>query len=356
MLLKLKKNWLNVLFLTLTPILGIGGSVLYLTQRGFLWEDWLVFLALYLLSGLSITAGYHRYFAHRTHETHPLLQIFYLLLGAAAFENSALNWSADHRCHHRYTDQDRDPYNIRKGFFWAHMGWIFYETKVDPDFETVPDLLTNRWVMWQHKYYLLISVVVSFVVPTLIGALYGSALGGFLIGGLLRVVFVHHGTFLINSAAHMFGSQPYSDKNSSRDNWSLAFFTFGEGYHNFHHTFPNDYRNGARFYQWDPTKWWIQTMNFLGFTRRLHRVKDWAILQARYKMAYRQGRLLIEQYPAQLRATFRRQLDTMNVQLQESLLQWANVRTKFSKLSLKKQYREYQHFLKQLPLRPMPST
>ena len=122
----------------------------------------------------------------------------------------------------------------------------------------------------------------GFCLPTLIGFVMGNALGGLVFGGLLRMVALHHGTFLINSACHFWGAQPYTNKNTARDNIVLAFLTFGEGYHNFHHLFATDYRNGIRWYHWDPTKWLIKMSNWLGLSQNLKRTPEIKIQTARW--------------------------------------------------------------------------
>ena len=134
---------------------------------------------------------------------------------------------------HKYVDRDDDPYDISKGFFWAHMGWIFF--KLYPrELSNVNDLRKDPLVMWQHRYHRIIGVTVGIILPTVIGAIYNGAegaLGGFLVGGITRLVAVQHCTFLINSLCHTMGSRPYDSKTSARDHWFMAIFTFGEGYH-----------------------------------------------------------------------------------------------------------------------------
>lgn len=213
---------------------------------------------------IGITAGYHRYFSHRAFNTNKLMEIFYLLAAAATFEGSVFWWAADHRNHHRFVDRDGDPYSIKKGFWWAHIGWVFYREPGDyclnhPRFNNVADLKKNKLCILQHKYYIPIAIFMSFVLPMLIGALYGRPIGGLLFGGLLRQIATHHSTFFINSLCHLWGKQPYSKDNTAKDNFILAILTFGEGYHNYHHVFPSDYRNGIKWYHWDPTKWFIKT-------------------------------------------------------------------------------------------------
>ena len=130
--------------------------------------------------------------------------------------------------------------------------------------------------MWQHRHIHLLAVLVSFGLPTLLGALWDGwigALGGFLIGGVAKVVVIQHGTFLINSACHTFGRQPYSTRCSARDSFFMALFTFGEGYHNYHHEFQHDYRNGVKPWEWDPTKWLIWSFSKIGLTSGLRRAR-----------------------------------------------------------------------------------
>jgi stearoyl-CoA desaturase (delta-9 desaturase) len=282
---KREKDWTNILFLSLTPIIGIFGTLAYSLKYGVQWWQPALLLVSYLLVGLSVTAGYHRLFAHKGYESHPLVQGFFLFFGAMAMQNSVLKWSSDHRTHHKYVDKDWDPYSIKRGGLSAHIFWLFYK---DPDgrkFENVPDLLNNKLVMLQHRYAAWLGILFGLGIPTLIGAAFGSPVAGLLWGGFLRIVVIHHTTFFVNSIAHIYGSQPYTDENSARDNWLLAFVTNGEGFHNFHHRFPTDYRNGIRWFDWDPTKWLIRAFAALGLARDLRATPRPIIERARLKMA-----------------------------------------------------------------------
>jgi stearoyl-CoA desaturase (Delta-9 desaturase) len=206
-----------------------------------------------------------------------------LLFGAAAFEDSALDWASDHREHHKHVDhEDDDPYAISKGFFWAHMGWIFFKLYPRP-LANVGDLKKDPLVMWQHRYHRPLGFAVGMILPTILGFLYGgweSALGAFLISGVARLVCVQHCTFFINSLCHTIGKRPYDSSTSARDSWIMAIFTFGEGYHNYHHSFQHDYRNGVKPWQWDPTKWAIWTLSKLGLATELRRVPEEKIVLA----------------------------------------------------------------------------
>jgi len=149
-------------------------------------------------------------------------------------------------------------------------------------------------VMFQHRYYVPLAVGLNFALPLAIGFAVGDPLGVFLLAGLLRLVVNHHFTFFINSLAHMWGSQPYTDENSARDNGALALITYGEGYHNFHHIFQNDYRNGVRWWQYDPSKWLIATLSGLGLASDLKRVPDMWIQRAQVAMQFKRMERALE--------------------------------------------------------------
>jgi len=279
-----KKNLdlVNVLFLVGSPFVAVSGVYLLFHLNGPAWQSWILFAVMMVVTGLSVTGGYHRLFSHRSFKANPFVRLFFLLFGAAAFENSALKWSADHRLHHRYVDTDQDPYNIKKGFFWAHMGWIFYRT--EKNLSVVTDLSSDPLVRFQDHYYLPLSIAFGFLLPTAIAALWGDALGGLILAGWVRIVLNHHFTFFINSLAHTLGSQPYSDRNSSRDSFICALVSYGEGYHNFHHSFQSDYRNGVRFWQFDPTKWVITFLSWIGLVWDLRVTPRAKLMKARFEM------------------------------------------------------------------------
>lgn len=279
-------DWVNAVFLIGTPLVAFVGTAWYVWNHGVTWLEVANFLVMFALTSVCVTGGYHRYFSHRSYECSKAVKLFYLVFGAAAVENSLLNWASDHRYHHRYVDQKEDPYNILKGGLYAHMGWIFFKDTRDQRrrFENCPDLLKDPLVMWQHRWYLPLVVIFTFGLPTWIGLIEGRPVGGLLWGGFLRVVMVHHTTFFINSLAHLYGSKPYSLKDTARDSWWLAPLTFGEGYHNFHHKFQADYRNGIKWWQFDSTKWFINFLAWTGQAWRLKRTPEALILKARLEV------------------------------------------------------------------------
>jgi len=285
----------------LTPILATILVPLYIWQNGFNWWYLALFAIAFSFSNMSITSGYHRYFSHRSYDTHPAVAWLYLFVASGAFQGSALQWSTDHRRHHLEVDTEGDPYSINKGFWFAHVIWMFREDPHPQARNYAQDLNQNHWIRLQHRYYLWIASFVGFVIPGLAAWACGLDFwGGVLFGGLLRIVCTQHSTFLINSAAHKFGRQTYTDKYTARDNLILAFFTFGEGYHNFHHSFQADYRNGLHWYQWDPTKWWIEILALVGLARRLKRARIEDIMKARLAM---EERLLVARGASSERVT-----------------------------------------------------
>jgi stearoyl-CoA desaturase (delta-9 desaturase) len=157
------------------------------------------------------------------------------------------------------------------------------------DLSNAPDLQRDPVVMWQHRHYLALTVAMNVALPAAIGWWYGDVVGALLLIGLLRLIVNHHFTFFINSLAHYWGSQPYTEENSARDNPVLSFLTYGEGYHNYHHIFQADYRNGVRWYQWDPTKWLIKLCEWLGLARNLKRIPDFKIQRAMLSMQLRRA-------------------------------------------------------------------
>lgn len=275
--------WPTTLFLVITPIVAFISVPIYIFNFGFPTGIIVFSLIFSLLTNLSITAGYHRLFAHRSYEAHWLPRLIFLLIGASAWQGSALKWASDHRKHHSKVDSDEDPYSINKGFWYAHMGWLFYKESVDLPVHA-PDLKKDKLVDLQDRYYYFIAIFMSFVVPAIVGHFLGSAWAGFFIGGCLRVVLTQQSTFLVNSLTHTMGQQTYSDQVSARDSLLVAFLTHGEGYHNFHHTFQIDYRNGIKWYQWDPTKWTIRFLWLTGLANKLKKIPDTEILKARLQM------------------------------------------------------------------------
>jgi len=268
----------------------------YGLTHGFSAGAWGLFALFWLLNGLSITAGYHRLWAHSTYKASPALRWFLAIWGAQALQNSILIWASQHRNHHKFVDNnDKDPYSAGRGLWYSHLGWMLRDyPSADTDFRNAPDLKRDKVVMWQHRFYWPLTAFMNIALPMLLGWLMGEFWGVVLLAGVLRLTVAHHLTFFINSLAHVWGKQTYTEGNSARDNWVLALLTWGEGYHNFHHMFQNDYRNGIRWWQFDLTKWFISLCSYTGLASGLRRVPRFRILRARLSMEFARTRDQIE--------------------------------------------------------------
>jgi stearoyl-CoA desaturase (delta-9 desaturase) len=276
----LKLDYRNLSFLIVAHGLAVV-ALFYLASGQARWQTCVFALLWLCCCSISITGGYHRLLAHRAYRAAWPVRLFYLLFGAASLQNSALPWCADHRAHHAHTDGVSDPYSIARGFLWAHIGWVIFRVDGTPEPAIVRDLASDRLLRLQHRHYLLLAVLMGAVIPAAVGWLWDDATGAVLLGGFLRVVLQWHATFAVNSIAHMIGRQPYTTAVSARDSVFTALVTLGEGYHNFHHRFPSDYRNGFRWYQFDPTKWFVWTLCKLRLASGLKRASLETIESAR---------------------------------------------------------------------------
>jgi stearoyl-CoA desaturase (Delta-9 desaturase) len=284
-------NWPGAITLLGTAIAALILVPTYAWFHDYSTAAWVSFVVLAILNGMAITAGYHRLWAHRTYEAHWSVRLVLMFFGTMAVQNSVLIWASGHRTHHRHVDDtENDPYSAKRGFWFSHMGWMIrkYESGKE-NLSNAPDLLKDPMVMFQHKHYAALALGINFLFPALIGFLVGDFWGVMLLGGLLRLVWSHQTTFFINSLAHIWGRRPYTDENTARDNDILAIFTYGEGYHNYHHLFQYDYRNGIRWYQIDPTKWLIAGLSFVGLTKNLKRCDTFAIEKARIAMQFKRA-------------------------------------------------------------------
>ncbi|MGM0526214.1 MAG: fatty acid desaturase [Pseudomonadota bacterium] len=310
--------WLNTLVFLITFVIAAVAVPWYAMAVGIDGAFWWVMFGTLCFAGISITAGYHRLWSHRTYNAHPVVRFIFALGGALAIQNSALHWSSDHRVHHTHVDDnDRDPYSAQRGFWYSHIGWMLreYDASQYSDYNNVKDLQKDPVVMWQHRNYLSLTLLLNFGWPIVAGLMLGDVWAGLLVVGVLRLVLNHHTTFFINSLAHVWGSQPYTDKNSARDNGVLAFLTFGEGYHNYHHIFSADYRNGIRWWQFDPTKWLIRAFAGLGLASGLKRSSGYQVEKARLQMQLQRLQMKAHKAPPTLLEKAQQHYDEMAVQL-----------------------------------------
>ncbi len=265
-----KIDWPTTLFIAGYHLLVFCYLPFYFMHHSTSWQMWTISIGLVYAAGIGVTAAYHRLYSHLAYKTNRFVEAVLLFFASLATQGSALKWSYDHRIHHAFVDSDEDPYSISKGFWFAHILWLFRKTK-PIDKKVVADLYRNPLVMFQHKYYVFWMLASNISVTLLVGYLLNDYLGAFAIVWLLRLFLLHHFTWFINSLAHTWGTQSFSREHSAVDNYAVCLVTFGEGYHNYHHTFAADYRNGIKWYHFDPTKWLIWTLAKCGLASHLKR-------------------------------------------------------------------------------------
>ncbi len=274
-------HWVQTIVLTTEPFIALYG----ICTTTFMWQTAAFAFFYGVLCGLGITAGYHRLFAHRSYEASMPLRYILLTLAAGSMQGSAQWWARDHRAHHRYTDTDLDPYSAHKGLFYSHMGWLLLKPRRNPGLVDMTDLANDKSVQWQHRNLLALNVIMSIIVPVLVcGFGWGDYRGGYFYGSVLRQTIFHHATFCVNSLAHYLGEASFDDKLTPRDHYITALITLGEGYHNFHHEFPSDYRNALLWFQYDPTKWIIWIFSKVGLASNLKKFSENEIRKGRYTM------------------------------------------------------------------------
>ena len=316
-------RWLNLAVLGIPVLVALTLVPWYGLTHGYDAFEWGGFFLLLCFCELSITAGYHRLWSHSAYKAHPVLRVIYALGGACALQNDCITWSSDHRRHHLHVDDnDKDPYSANKGFWYSHFGWMIRDypaTRVD--LNNVKDLLKDPVLIWQREHYLALLILMNVGVPVLIGFMHGDVWGSLLLLGFLRLVMSQHFTYLINSAAHVWGKRTYDPNQTARDNWVIALLTFGEGYHNYHHTFAWDYRNGVRWYHYDPTKWLIKLCHWCKLATDLRQCSSYRIEMTRVAVQYKQALQRCEKVVEA--ASWQARLEAEYAQLVQSLEQWS---------------------------------
>ncbi|XP_067153159.1 stearoyl-CoA desaturase 5 [Apteryx mantelli] len=275
--------WRNVVLMGLLH-LGAVYALSLVPRAQLLTLLWAYFC--FLMTALGVTAGAHRLWSHRSYKAKLPLRIFLAAANSMAFQNDIYEWSRDHRVHHKYSETDADPHNARRGFFFSHIGWLFVRKHRDViekgrklDFT---DLLDDPVVRFQRKYYKSSVVLMCFVIPTFVPwYLWGESLwNAYFLASILRYTISLNVTWLVNSAAHMYGNRPYDKYISPRQNTFVTLGAIGEGFHNYHHTFPFDYSASELGLKFNPTTWFIDFMFWLGLvTDRKQAPKE--MIQAR---------------------------------------------------------------------------
>ncbi|KAJ5089225.1 hypothetical protein N7532_007909 [Penicillium argentinense] len=287
-------NWVNTTLILIVPILSCVAALFTpLRIPTALWT-----VVYYFWTGLGITAGYHRLWSHRSYEAGLTLRIFLACVGGGAVQGSIQWWSSKHRAHHRWTDTVKDPYSVRKGLVYSHLMWMVLKQNPKERGRTdISDLNQDPVVVWQHRNYGFVVLTFGMLFPMFVAGLgWGDWKGGLVYSGILRFFFVQQATFCVNSLAHWLGEQPFDDRNSPRDHVITALVTLGEGYHNFHHEFPSDYRNAIEWWQYDPTKWSIWMWKQLGLAFNLkqfraNEIEKGRVQQLQKKVDQRRARL-----------------------------------------------------------------
>jgi len=289
--------WYNVIVLLLWHI-GALYALLFVFPKSSLSQIAVLWLALWFTSGLGITAGAHRLWAHRSYSAKAPLRGFLMLCNSMAFQGSIFEWSRDHRVHHKGSDTTADPHNSGRGFFFAHMGWVMVRkhanvrkagAKLNYD-----DLLSDPFVKFQMKYYIWTVLVMCYGFPTFVGHLMGSKWVGFWVGGIFRHVWVLHMTWCVNSVAHFFGYKPYDRNIAAVENLFVSIGAIGEGYHNYHHKYPADYATsewGITSGHWNPTKLFIDACAAIGLASDLKRSRTAAATRERLAIKVHEERL-----------------------------------------------------------------
>ncbi len=264
------------LIIILLPLVGLIAAMVYMWGWGLGWVELTLLATMYLVSGLGVTVGFHRLFAHKSFSTSPTVTALLGVAGSMSVEGSILQWVSNHRCHHRHSDQEGDPHsphchdggvwNVLKGAWRAHMGWLFSATQPSMD-RWVPDLKRSRLVMTISKLFPLWALL-GLLIPAALGGLitlsWMGAFLGFLWGGLVRVFFIHHVTWSVNSICHLWGTRPFRSNDESRNNPIVGVLALGEGWHNNHHAFPASARHGLAWWQIDISYLVIKAMEKLG--------------------------------------------------------------------------------------------
>ncbi|XP_012276446.1 acyl-CoA Delta(11) desaturase isoform X1 [Orussus abietinus] len=238
--------WKNVLIFSYLHLGALYGLYLVFTSAK-LATTFFAFL-LYQCTGLGITAGAHRLWAHRSYKAKWQLRLILMIFNTIAFQDAAIDWARDHRVHHKYSETNADPHNAKRGFFFAHVGWLL--CRKHPDVKEkgkgidLSDLKSDPILMFQKKYYVLLMPLFCFILPTVIPVFCWNETwsNAYFVAAILRYVFTLNMTWLVNSAAHLFGGKPYDRFINPAQNKGVAAMALGEGWHNYHHVFPWDYK------------------------------------------------------------------------------------------------------------------
>ena len=264
-------NWPTAVFMVAVHAIAL----LAFLPSNFSWSAVAVALFLHWVTGcLGITLGWHRLVAHRSFKTPRWLEYFFVFCGSLACQHGPIEWIGLHRHHHTFSDQPVDHHSSTKGFWWSHMGWIFYEVPADSDVPRLTkDIANDPFYLFCERYFLAMQIALGLLL---------YAIGGwpFVLWGIfVRLVVVYHCTWFVNSATHKFGYRTYDAGDYSTNCWWVALVTYGEGWHNNHHAFQYSARHGLKWWEFDTTWMMIKLLSKLGLATRIKLPKP-ADLQA----------------------------------------------------------------------------
>ncbi len=253
-----------------SPFWGVHvAAVVGVIWLGWSWSGLLLALGLYAVRMFGITAGYHRYFAHRSFKAGRGMQFVLALLGGLACQKGVLWWAAHHRAHHKYSDMPEDIHSPRqRGFFWSHVGWILVKRHTATDWDRIPDLAKYPELRLLTRY----DVVLNIAFAVLLYALGGP--WALVWGFFVSLVLTWHGTFTINSFSHIIGRRRYETEDDSKNNWFLAIITMGEGWHNNHHYYQRSVRQGFYWWEIDMSYYILKALSLVGLVSGLHTVPE----------------------------------------------------------------------------------
>ncbi len=264
-------------FLAFIHLLALA-ALPYLYFYGLSWPEAVYHIVGYFLGGLGITALYHRAWTHNSVTFARPVEYALAVCSILIPQMPAKQWMSTHILHHHHVDTELDPYNIKRGFWWAHFEWIILAPV--PPIVLPARLHDNPVVEWQEKNYYIVSTIINLLIPIALAVAAGAPWWGGALVSALRLVFSSHVVYSVNSVCHKWGTRAYSTENSARDVWWFP-FALGEQYHNYHHAFPRDYRHGVRRFDFDPTKWLIDGLVAVGLAKNLFKMPDRRIEDAK---------------------------------------------------------------------------
>lgn len=284
----------DIIYPSTIPFILVHLACLGIFWTGVTREAIILCIALYLVRMFAVTAGYHRYFSHRSYKTSRIGQFVLAFLCQTSAQKGVLWWAAQHRHHHKHSDLPSDVHSPRHhGFLFSHVGWIFSRRRGTADYSQIGDLTRFPELVWLDRFQNLPALLLA------VGCWLFAGLPGLFVGFFLSTVLLYHGTFMINSMAHVIGKQRYLTGDDSRNNWWLALITLGEGWHNNHHHYMSSTRQGFRWWEIDPTYYILKVLSWFGIVWDLREPPPEVV-----RNEQRLGRRAVEKVARQLAFSF----------------------------------------------------